>query len=49
MRVYLIVDEDLGATVNKKEQTVKVRVGKDFAENLFKGKEVDFVLPIRMR
>jgi len=49
MRVSIEVDEELGITVDKKNQTVKVRVGKEFVERLRKGEEADLILPVKMR
>ena len=52
MRIYIRTvknDEELGTKVDKKNQEVWVRVGKDFAEKLHKGEEVDFILAIKIR
>jgi len=50
MRMYMKVDDkDLGVMVDKKHNEIHVRVGKEFAERLAHGMEVDFILPIKMR
>jgi len=50
MKIYIKVveDEAIGCTVNKKKQEIHMYVAKKFAEELNKGSEVDFILPIKI-